>query len=397
VVRYSISDLRIFFYLDGSLTQALNGMTLYPRGVSVYSLFESRYRPNTGVIRPAGAEYVRRVYQREVDKVIHYHQSRFFYLKNDHILVRLIVTAFRDAAHTLPAYVESIRDRTDALAKSFQFTSPVSRGKIWDGDFYGPGSQEIILAVDDEFDIGEVQLKWRELASVTVLTHPVSNLQLLLPDGSSQGNIDGLSVICVNIPLLLLQFRLWVDEQEKLGESTNQVAVSGFVRKYVLPNMMKTHTDLAALNLALCSYYEIPRTRPARYNPFMVVDYEDKAIAIYKETMDHFENGMKLYLPFMKSLFSIFAEDAQEALLMPDMARTRQVWWALILARLPFMQFLMTYGGHEGVQSNRRLWNSIKIDLERLRGDQGFSTTLPREMQTRILADVDSILSYIKE
>ena len=65
---------------------------------------------------------------------------------------------------------------------------------------------------------------------------------------------------------------------------------------------------------------------------------------------------------------------------MPDMAETRQVWWALFLTRLKLTEFLVEVAGETGRHYNQSLLNPLAIDLKRFITDNVFSKGLPMEL-----------------
>ena len=69
---------------------------------------------------------------------------------------------------------------------------------------------------------------------------------------------------------------------------------------------------------------------------------------------------------------------------MPDIAETRQVWWALFITRFKMIEFLWNLGDKTR-HFNQSHINRLLIDLKRFKSDNVFSTRLTPEL----LSDVN--------
>ena len=74
---------------------------------------------------------------------------------------------------------------------------------------------------------------------------------------------------------------------------------------------------------------------------------------------------------------------------MPDIAHTRQAWWALNLTRFEIMSFLIQLGGESGVNSNSILINQLQRVCKYLDRENMLKALLP----STIALDVESFLN----
>jgi uncharacterized protein YifN (PemK superfamily) len=180
--------------------------------------------------------------------------------------------------------------------------------------------------------------------------------------------------------MLMVMYRSFLFTQSK-KLSQSQLGVEHFVHMYVLPGMLKSHLDIVTLNRLKNMFYGAPMSEGLKKHPFLVVDYADKVDRVNKEIIEHLDNTSRLYSQYLKCIPSFFEEDMQSALLMPDVAKTRQVWWALLLTRLGTMKFLIDLGGERGVDNNMSYIGRLQIDIKQLGRENVLDSVLPIDME----------------
>jgi len=362
----------------------------------MYELFTKRFTSNNSVIRVPAFDYIRRTYQKEVARIVEYYQSRVYAVKSNHLLCRLLTTALVPMSYDLERYTEAAFTRSPYVAKHFNFTSEINYGEVFKGIFYGKGCDELIIYYDEYFDAAEVLVDWKKIQAVKVITHPVSNLGLLLPNGNKNNREEGLAVISINLPLLLVQYRGFILQQASKfveEETDSLLAVSHFVHMYVLPNMLYSHADMVLVNRTMNLYYGAPMGEALTRHPFAVSDYSDKVDRSLNLILKKIQNNSMFYYSSLKNIPSFFSEDSQESMLLPDLAETRQVWWALLLSRLYLMKFLLDAGGTEGIANNGRYVNDLKIDVKRMLRDNSMKAKLPKDLYHDVSYVLEDILA----
>jgi hypothetical protein len=347
----------------------------------MYKLFSKRFEANNSVIRPPAFELLRRIYQREIFNIVNYYNNRVYAVKSNHILCRVINTTLASFNNDLDRYVEIINTRSPYVAKHFNFTSPIGYGTEHDGLFYGKGNTEIIVYDEEYFNPYAEIANWRQIKAIEVLYHEFSDLGLLLPDGSVNSTDKGLCVIKINIPLLLIQYRGFVQEQfAKMAENDSRLGITHFVHMYVLPNMLYSHIELCIMNRLMNLFYSAPMGDAIGKHAFPIVDYSGRLDNVLKDVLHHIENTGYLYYTYLKNIPSVFKQDMQDCLIMPDMAKTKQVWWALTISRLRIMKFLIDCGDSRGLASNRSLINRMKLDFKRILDENTIEMVLNKDL-----------------
>lgn len=339
----------------------------------MYKLFSERQTISTGEIHPPEFEVIRKNLRNEILKIMNYYHSRVFIIVGTHVLSRLITNAYTDPTLSDEDYVTRLILKSPYLGNALNFTSELKRGKFFDGVFYGPGNPELILNVTSYFDPVEARANWKTLQPVKVLEHPVTNTGFRIPTGEDKNYERGLSVISVDIPLLMFQYRCFEQRHftAKLGTGSEAMNLGAqhFIKMFVIPNMLYSHAELVIMNRLQNLFYGYPMgfTKVSFVQP--IRDYDRQLDKVLGKILKGLENRNKAYGDMMLSFPAFFHEDQQEALLMPDISRTSQVWWALLLTRLRHMKFLVDLGGERGIQTNGTLLNVIRRDLMRLNND----------------------------
>lgn len=367
------------------------------KGKDMYQLFTKVYDSLTAVIRPPEFELIKRTYEAQLLNIINYYNNRVYAVKSNHLLCRLLTMSEIPVQYELDRYVEIAYTRSPYVAKHFNFTSELSYGKVAPSIFYGPENNEIILYNEDYFDIDVVIKNWKTVSAVKVLEHPFSDLGLLLPTGIDHSTDKGLVVMTVNIPMLLVQYRSFVLEQYNRilmpGNNEARLSVTHFVHMYVLPNILESHLELCIVNRLINLYYGAPMGEALKHHPFSLIDYSAKIDKTLLSVSKRLQRTRMLYFSMLKNIPSIDYPDAQEALLMPDIARTRQVWWAMLLTRLRIIKFLLDIGGANGIAMNRSMVNKLQIELKHLQEENMIKTLLPDDMYFDVSENINFMLS----
>ena len=360
----------------------------------MYKLFTKLFEANNSIIKPPGFELIKRIYQREILNIVNYYHNRVYAVQSQHFLCRLLDIASISSTYDLDRYLEIALARSPYVAKHFKFTSDLSYGEFKDGVFYGPGHQELIIYNEEYFDRYEAYKNWRNVQAIRVLDHQISDSSLLLPTGKKNTSAEGFVSITINLPLLLVQYKGFMAEQAVKQNLNNDslLGVTHFVHMYVLPNMLYSHIEIVILNRLLNLYYGAPMSEPLKRHPFPVVNYDGKLDKILYYILEHIERAGIYYYSLLKNVPSIFMNDMQQVLLMPDIAKTRQQWWSMLTTRMKVMQFLIDVGGERAIRSNGVYINRAKVDYKRLLDENIIKVMLPENMYYDQVKFIEQVL-----
>lgn len=359
-------------------------------------LFNSPISYVQGSLSPAGWPYVENGLKRNLEQVKNYYYVKPFAVKSNHILIRLLNNLGVPFNYNLERFADIVDAKAFHLAMGLKMSSPIYRGNIFRDIFYGGDIDEVIVAIDDYFDVYEAQKNWKTLSAVKVIYHPKSDLNLLLPNGKYIGNESGTAVIGLNIALLAVQFRSFLFEELKVlqaGESPKSVAQ--FIHMYVLPNMLDSHLDIALFNRAYNLLNNQPMGLSYKKHVFHITDYSSRVDDIYSNIIAYYKGSDRKYFAILQGFPVPSAGDFAKALILPDNAPTKQSIWTNVVARLTALDFLVKIAKDHGNRLDKTNNNMIARYFKLYENDRALdSILLPRsQLQNKLL--IQDILGMI--
>lgn len=327
-----------------------------------------------------------------LNEVVKYYRENVIYLDSTNILDSILFNIPLGLDIKDNNYLEVINSRIYSLTLSLGITSSFNFGKIFKNEFYS--NTEILILDDSEFDLKGAISNWKDIVAVKALRHPWSNINFTLPVGGVlDSSNDNVSVISINIALLAIQFRSFIKERLLENNPINTL-IPIFIAQYVLPNMLAHQTDIAIFNIISNKYFGIKNSRPLVNNPFPlpVHNYMQKVEYFSEKVIKYLGNNALFYNQALEAIPAVFNKDMNEVMKMPSIANTRQVWWALVLARLNVMMFLVNVGGIEGIKFNKYFISEYQKDLSYLKSQRIYSRYFTRSVSDNIDSEINSIL-----
>lgn len=339
--------------------------------------------PTTGITSPSDLNYLRRQYQFNYDAIVDYYESRNFSVKNTNILSRLVELFPYYTNFDSYRYVEYISDRLMHLAQHFRFTSSISKGLAHPGYFFGQGSEEIIIAVENPFDANAFAKNWKNEKAVSVLRHQRNDLSLLLPLGKEDGSKVGLSSIVVDVPKLAIQYREFIREQNRHIETGGIVLTKNhFVMKYVLPKLMDDCIDHSFLNMIMDSFYGNEVVTPDFKHRFKLFHPETQVKRYVEQTLKVITGKNVDYVNILRNIKLMTREDASVLLAIPDMSFTTQVKWGVFLSRIDHLIFL--YDLEKSRSSNKHYLNDWSRLAKRIMSEGVYKDQFTYDLQNAV-------------
>lgn len=354
----------------------------------MYKLFSAPKRGFGGQSLPPRFHDVQAKLAHDVEHIITHYRSNTYAMPVQHILCRLILAIDIPLHYPLEQYYEAVSKRYRSVASGLGMITPLSAGKWFHGLFYH-GCPELILAYEGENRPAESMKVWMDIQAVKVLEHPVSNLKLMLPSGVKHNTERGLVVIGIDVPLLMLQYRAFYQQQVYRAEQTDGqvLGVTHFLLRHVLPNMLKSQTDLVLMNRLMNLHYGAPMGDSLRKHSFYISDYSDWMDAALEKVLAKVTTTRTHYADVLTQIPKVFRDFPTE---MPSMPPVFQVWWALFLARSRMITFLLDLGDlNRGY--NQGLVNDLFIDLKQLRQDNVY----PRSLDPSLVDPVMERIAYL--
>lgn len=346
--------------------------------------------------------YIRDGLKHNLDRTIKYYRQNPWAVPSDHFLVRLIQSIVVGVNMPLERYYANVDNLSLNLSMALKMTSSIYKGKLHDGVFYGKGCHEILIAHDTEFNFWDAEKNWEDLQPIQVLRHPRSDLEMNLPDGkvNTEETINGLAVIAINIPMLAVQYRSWQRQEwaiaEQMGDSPR--SIMQFVHMYLLPNMLYSQLDYAIFNRIYRTMHDFPNysTKMARNLPFYTTDFSDRVNASQEVVLNNLAKVGRSFTGILRNIPAVTMQDMDQVMTVPDVAPTRQVTWALAIARIDAVRLMLDLSKWHPKFRNGQELNRLRQALRNFASNSVMKEMLPtalyRDFWGKFESAIDEIL-----
>lgn len=357
------------------------------------TLFNLQSPAESGLMKPPGWNYVRQGLQENLRTIVRFHRRNPTAVKSSHFLVRLLGAIAIPHSLTLERYFANVDSLALDTSMALKMTSSIYKGAVFKGIFYGPECHEILLADDSPFDIQAVHRNWQNVSPVTVMRHPRSDLALHLPDGRETGTEYGLAVIKIHVAKLAVMYRAFShNELATKGVSEPHLTPTQFIRMYVLPNMLPSHLDVAIFNRLDNLVKGAPMGEATKRHSFATVDYSKRVDLMLGDVLDIIHKKRQSLVEIMRTIPAIVHDNMSDVMDMPAMAPTRQVMWALVIARLPILSFLFRAGRERPNTSSQSEINQVRRAIGSYLSDRLFESILPVEDYYSTMLELNAIM-----
>lgn len=307
------------------------------------TLFNRSPSPERGIAISGQWNVARAGLSRNLAQVIHYFHNRSMAIKNNHLLVRLINTPRLNYEQPVERFYEQIDVQSTNLAMFYKLTCAVFAGELHDGVFYGAGTKEIIIGSSESFDVHEASEHWMDQTPVKIISHNKTDLDMHIPNGIAYSQEHGLAVISINIPLLFVMYRGFVQEQMAALRRGQQAKItSQFIHTYVLPNAIASHLDYALFNRALSIAVDrTPAMGTSRKHPFALPNWTTQTDKVLKELVTHLKRTTTSMHDILCTLPAVSSVNCAQTMQLPAVSPTYQYAWSELVARAQTMVGLM--------------------------------------------------------
>ena len=354
------------------------------------TIFNNLTNISTGISSYPDWKYLRSGLNRNLKTTIDYYQNRRFAVKGNHLIARILTSISVSFDRDIEQLYNLIEAKALHVGMHFKLSSSVYKGDIFNGVFYGEGTKEIIMVTNDFVNPYEIEKDWKNVQAVKVVTHPKSDLSLLLPNGKAYSDEGGLACIEINLPALVVQYRCFVKEQyERIKDSLTASPTSVFLHMYVLPNMLYSHLDHCIFNRVFNLAMGAPMGQPQFRHPFTLIDYDKKVDNCLEEVVDYVKQTDLDFNTILRTFPCVTKMNFKELLRLPEQAPTRQIAGSEFLARLKAIDFLININPNNGKTKNADTINYINRLIKRNERDsildQVLSSTDFESVRTQLM------------
>lgn len=310
-------------------------------------------------------DYTKTGLEQNITKATQFYHDYPVPCASSHLLVRLIMSMGVSRQMDYERYVVNCTVHANKIAHALKLTTSTSKGDMWNGVFYGGGSNEIIIAHTAYFDIFHAKANWKNLEPVTILSHSQTNLSLIGPDSKTTTDDKGVNVIAINIPMMMAMYYCFNAEQDQIeaigGFRKN---ITQFIGGYVMTNAIRSHTDHVVFNRLFDSMRGLPSMKAFRKHSFYQIDYTQALDTVIAQQLQVLPTFNRKFAGVMRATPMVSVENMQALSRLPSIAPTYQCLWALSIARIKMLAFLMTSQKGEAAIRNASEINQIQRTLK---------------------------------
>lgn len=348
----------------------------------MYDLFNEPPLANGGVVTYPWLEYYRGILKTDLDKIRQYYSKNSFSIQNQHMLVRILSLCINRPVVLFDSHVEWLFQNADRIANSIGLVSTnATQLQQNQSVFYGSGVSEILINNTEFFDHRAAIRNWRNLSPIKVHRHPFNDFSMPLIKGSYPIAQTGVAVISINIPLLVVQYLGWVNEDKYRNVDTvGAERMHRFVMSYPIVNMLGSHLDQSFWNRLNSKRLGLPLHPFKPSHPFQMTDYHPKIDAQLDLINERLAKKPLEWYQLLLNVPAIDSATMSEALVLPDVVPVRQNIWALTAARLHTCLWLMQIQQQLPEGNNAKHINHMRLKCVRLKSDKAMLGQTPSQV-----------------
>lgn len=365
----------------------------------MHSLFNHKSSYVRGIRQPSSWSVAQKRIAGELINITRHVRGSNYAVSNNHVLVQILTGLHTDPELPVLDFYRRVKSKALSLSRAYGLVSAQHNNKVHtDGDFYGRGSDEIYVYMDEDVDLVNVDKDWAKLRPVRILKHSNNSLSLGPIDGN--GGNEGFAIIGIDIVKLALMYRGWyLDNLSKgnrmslIGSSTQQ-----FVYKYPLTSALASHVDVSLMNMFIALHRGIKLDRADSRWPIYIRDWTHNAERYLLERLSYL-NSRELPLDQMLEQITLVDKDSlQKVIALPDTLVTRQNQWVFTLMRMDITSTLVQIDYSNGNAKNRKESFTIRRGIRELMNSRLLDVGLTGQEAGRTLQFIlDEIYSYLSD
>lgn len=355
----------------------------------MYNLFNDDTHPYTGDINISILNFVKGNLAKELNKLVMYYRENVHAVHSNHFLTRIMNQLPISLQDNLDYYYLKTLDRGMDISMSLKFTSPIHKGKVFDGMIYGEGTKEIYIVVNEDLD-NYRNVSWKDLAPIRVLSHPRSSIFFNPIKNEPFESEVGVAVFTLDIPMLMIQYRKWLTDTNAYNRELSDRSMMQFIAMCVLPNILFSHLDVAIFNrLNQWRYGMAPNESIPRF-PVAIINYTNQLDKVLLELNDKLTRHKKEFEGVLSNIPAISSQNYLSVIRIPPMAVTRNNKWALVLSRLPTMQFLFKHSAELNIQRNMTERNEVLRQLREMKYDRTIEQMISKDFYDEVMEIIEN-------
>lgn len=248
-------------------------------------------------------------------------------LDSSHLLRGILLSLAVEFRGDLQEYIRAVGAAERRIVPGLGLTSSYSRGRLFlEGVFYNDCPEIIIAAPSFEWSILDLWKDYRALSAVTVLTHPISDMDVvelgvMNPFTVSKSGMKDLAIIAIDIPLMAAQWILW---RAGFPDGTPE----HFLTEVVLTGAVKSHLNVAFFNKVMATLGIKDFVKVRSNLTFQQFPVDGPANDLAKTVVNNITDKAMQENQVLASIPVPFGDNYLNSVKFPDTSPSFQISWA---------------------------------------------------------------------
>lgn len=355
----------------------------------MYTLFREDPKGSKGIAYDPKRPYIQRQTRQQIQDVQNYYR-RFPKIVDSRNLLAMIINHFVLEFRSDDAqWAKKVEDQARGLVRTLGLCDAINKGKIFEkGATLGPQCEEVVISSIERFNTDDLKKSWKELKPLRYLYHSRSDINLPIMNNTTPGR--GYGVLLINIPMLMVQYRHWVFTTFGATEP-EAINMYKFIGAYALLSPLESYLEIAYFNRLSRMAYKMPTTKYPLPHPFYIPDLTPVVDSMAKHTLGERAMRTNMVVELAQTTPMILADSLYQVMQLPKGPVTIQNEWALALARVPFIKYLVD-SLKQSPSMDRTQTNEILNELRESLHSQALKQNGNTPMMQRLVKDVEDLI-----
>ena len=332
-------------------------------------------------------DYIQRMYNREIDRVVEYYSNRNSRVRTEHVLSKLIFIVSPDYNLPITEYFRLVDSRAKYVSKQFDISSTINKGELVDV-FYN-GAPELLLYTEYSHNIFSFKDNWKNYNPVRIINTEDTNLDYRVFNKELNYYGTDFPVFEIDVITMCLMYKYWALERNLLEKSTHP---SYFVYNIIFPNMIRQHMNMINFNRMIGTFYNELATSEGIKHPFMLSGYTKHIDAINNMYLRDVHNKPLKIRELISKIPTIDGSNMFFNLFINCPYYNRQNEWVLWISRFRYIIFFLELLGERGRNNNKDVMNELYINIRYIEnGSTNIFNQIPNIFQDRVRTHIEKI------
>lgn len=337
--------------------------------------------------------YIKRRVKGELVRIQNYYHNRESTVNNQHILARLIDLIYPSINEDPFTVFKQVIAVKDYISRQLGLSSTITFGKIHNNILYKQNSKELFISVDNKIDPFDFKHNWMNYSPCRIIYNDDNTLDFYNFDGRKAKYMEGLTIVEIDIPILILMYNFWSLERLKKSLSIDSTI---FVRNIVLPKLTGSQLDIAIWNRYSNIFLNRLGNDGNNYytHPLVTLNFKNNLDNILYKIKDRMVN-INMRLPnILLHIPTIYSDNMLDALKINIGYLTKQSEWCLWLSRLLYISDMLDMIPDVAKSNNSRYLNSLPYEI---RSIENGSTPLLNMIDGDTKIKIELVMEKIKD